>query len=312
MNFEKAEELVEKNFSYIKKLNKDFEILTDKMIVDFEESISGDTSLQNSQMNIGIEYKQLSKTSGISEDALFSYVFYHEMGHQILPWTFIQNKDRANLMNEFFDDYNKYQEEVPHEFLFNNNLSYFNDPKLFNLHIKLVYDYQGEFDNLSSETRTFLQNIGMKIDAVYNEQFAECFSLFMLKKQFPNQFDKLASHILENRKLDEKMYKKAADEKIYDEYLKPGFVHSVNNVSEEFIHILKNQKISSFEDFKDVAAPLIDKHTTLEIKSAMENHKVISFFPKDLLNNQPSIQDKIKNIREINTTEINNSVKNRT
>lgn len=309
MNFEKAEELVEKNFSYIKKLNKDFEILTDKMIVDFEESISGDTSLQNSQMNIGIEYKQLSKTSGISEEALFSYVFYHEMGHQILPWTFIENKDRANLMNEFFDDYNKYQEEVPHEFLFNKNLSYFNDSKLFDLHIKLVYDHQGEFDNLSSETRTILQNIGMKIDAVYNEQFAECFSLFMLKKQFPNQFDKLASHILENRQLDEKMYKKSAEDKIYDEYLKPGFVHSVNNVSEEFINILKNKKINSFEEFKDVAAPLIDKHTTLEIQEAMKNHKVISFFPKELLSTESSVKDKIKAIRKINEQEVQTSLK---
>jgi len=310
MNFEKAEELVEKNFNYIKKLNKDFSILTDRMVVDFEESISGDTSLKNSHMNIGIEFKNLSKNSGISEEALFSYVFYHEMGHQLLPWTFIDNKDKSNFMTDFFENYNKYQEQEPHEFLFSKNLSYFNNSKLFDLHNNLVYDHRGEFDNLSSDTRTILQNIGMKIDAVYHEQFAECFSLFMLKKQFPNQFDKLVSYVLDNRQLDEKMYKKYSEDKIYTEYLKPGFVHSVQSVSEEFIHILKNQKISSFEEFKVAATPLIDKHTILEIKSAMETHKVISFFPKDLLNDQ-SIQDKIKTIREINKPEINNSVKNR-
>ena len=71
MNFEKAEELVEKNFNYIKKLNKDFSILTDRMIVDFEESISGDTSLKNSHMNIGIEFKNLSKIT-----VFFMIIYY--------------------------------------------------------------------------------------------------------------------------------------------------------------------------------------------------------------------------------------------
>jgi hypothetical protein len=75
MNYEQSEEQVEKNFNIIKRLNKDFAILTDKMTIDFEETKSGDTCLKTSHMNIGNQHQHISKISCISEELLFSYVF---------------------------------------------------------------------------------------------------------------------------------------------------------------------------------------------------------------------------------------------
>lgn len=308
MNYEKSESLVEKNFNIIKILNKDFAILTDKMTIDFEETNSGDTCLKTSHMNIGNQHQHISKISGISEDVLFSYVFYHEIGHQILPWALVPNEQRANLMTEFFNEYNTYQESFPESFLLLHGLDIMNDKNLVNFREEVLFNASNKFEHFSIETLQLLSNFGFKIDAIYHEQFAECFSMFMINKQFPKQFEKLTELIIENRKNGELFYRDNHDDLMADSAqhsetgLDFGFVHCLHNITKEYAQILKNQKVTTFEQFKETAMPLIDKHTALEMKVALDSHKLGMIFPKELIIEEPTyIKHKIKALRELHS-----------
>lgn len=306
MNFNHAEQLVEKNIARIEKLNKNLSSLIKNITVNLDDTSSGDTSLATSKINVGVEHKLNSKKFGVSEEALFSYVFYHEFGHQLSPWIQTIQDNKPDLINQFFDSYNTNKNLTPHDFLGDKSL--FNSPKLFKFHESLNSHIENY--NISSETLVLLDNTSLKMENIYKEQFAECFSFYMLKKQFPNQFEKITNFVLSDRKINQSLYQKNEDN-LMDKYYNPGFVHLVENASKEFIEQLNSKNISSFDDFIKTVTPLIEKHTFDEIKQSMESNKIMTFFPKDLLNEQ-SIQDKIKIIREINKPEINNSVKNRT
>lgn len=301
---EQADVLVAKNLKKIEALDSAFSILTNQMTIEYEPSASGMTDLRESSMSLGTQHQHIAKSTGISETILISFVFYHEMGHQILPWTRVPKEQRTQLMNDYFSQ-DKDLRGSPEYFLEVNNIELFNNSKLRQLYNSLS---EG-FENHSNETNILLSKFSQKIEAIYHEQFADNFSLFMLKKQFPKEFDRFAKFLVEGRKNDENFYRDYHDNSM-DSSSSLGFVHCLHNITQEYL--TTSSEVNSFTEFQKMVFPLMDKHTASEIKVAMDSQKLGVYFPEDL-NPQPksSVQDKIKSIRQNSISNTSLALKNK-
>lgn len=304
---EKAEVIVANNLKRIESLNSSFSLLTEQMIIDFEESKTGCTDLTQSHMSLGTQHQHITKVTTIPEEVLLSYVFYHEMGHQLLPWSNLPNQQLHSIMADYFSQEKDYRGS-PEYFLETQNFSIFHDSKIKDFYQQLLTG----LDNISNETNTLLSNFSHKLEAIYHEQFAECFSLFMMKNQFPKEFDQLTSLVFEKRKNGEMFYRDSHDD-LMDSSFSSGFVHCLHNVSQEYVKHLNSTSSNNktFEDFQKSVFSFIDKHTILEMKTSMDNQKLAVYFPNNLKHylSEDSVKDRIQSIRKEAAIKLNSSSK---
>lgn len=307
MHDDKAQLLVDKNLNRINKLDSSFYLLTEQMNIELEESKTGETNLNKAHMNLGTQHQHISKSTGVSEDVLLSYIFYHEMGHQILPWSRTPTEQRASLMTDYFSQNIDFRGS-PEYFLIPHNISLFHSPDLQSFSDKLC---QG-FDHSSEETNGLLNKFAQKMEGIYHEQFAECFALFMVKKQFPKEFDKFTDLVIEKRKNGELFYRDIHDDLM--ENNGTGFVHCLHNVTNAYLAHSKTVPLTSFTAFEKEIFPLIDKYTVIEMKNAMDYQKLAVYFPKELkvyLSEVATVESKIKSIRDTFSNIDSLSIKNK-
>lgn len=301
---EQADELVSKNLKKIATLDSSFSLLTEQMTIEYEPSASGITDLTQSSMSLGTQHQHIAKVTGISESMLISFVFYHEMGHQILPWTRVPKEQRSQFMKDYFSQ-DKDLRGSPEYFLEVNGIEFFNDPKL-----RKLYNILSEgFENHSTESNILLSKFSHKIEAIYHEQFADNFALFMVKKQFSKNFDQFSKFLVEGRKTDENFYRDFHDNNM-DSTSSVGFVHCLHNITQEYL--ATSSEVHSFSDFQKMVFPLMDKHTAAEIKIAMNSQKLGVYFPEELNpQSKNSVQDKIKSIRKTSISDKHIDLKNK-
>lgn len=307
---EKAQNLIDDLIIKTKAINQNsnsqyapniLEKILDNLKFDLDPFV-GETSLQHGTVTLPIDKKKLTIiANNNNEEVAFSYVFLHELGHQVqqlLPLS----KEEVDTALKGFEEYREYgfimenmtprPSYLSHE-EFENSL--FKNPVVNDFYLKLraatdYYDQTEENYGFSKSFKPFVvQNEdeleivhkhSMQMEKILGEQFADCFALSVIHNLYPEHYEKTINAVIKSRKEGEAKNNSNTGSNI-EEY---GFVHRTSSALTDLKKSIKSNSDStkSLDNIIDLIHPIIEKNTVLSMKDIMNEDKTLVYFPKSL------------------------------
>lgn len=260
----------------------------DKLIIEFDPT-AANADLKLGRIFLPIDKYYLERT-GAEQDLHFSYVFFHELAHQILPLMKLSQERLEGVFN-VFEENRKYGVGQSSEYYVSTN-----DPNYSLFGNKLVSQFSQALENAdivsnedlvlpgfvvqTNQEATLLHNYASKMEGIFHEQFADCFSLAMMKNIYPSKY-KSFFETLKNSRHNGETYR-AKD--VEGEGGEVGYVHRVHSAIEAMNETLnkRGKSINTLSDIFDTISPIVEKHILLEMHKVMSDEKTIVYFPRFL------------------------------